>query len=234
MKWYFPEEMAIKLAEMVKADVFVETGTFLGNTTKWAASKFKEVHTSELSEELFRNAEKGLLSIGNITPHLGDSKKVLPKILEAAHGNIVFWLDAHYSTGITAGGETACPLLTELSMILKRSNGDIILIDDARCVDGTDGWPTIGELYETIIKYSATPRFMLICDDHIYIIPDEDKLKKVLFEYSLQRNVELWEQIKQKGLKRLGLSFLRAIGIYDVTRKIYRRFKRNKFKEKLD
>ena len=236
MQRYFPEEMAVKLAEMANADVFVETGTCSGKTAKWAAGKFKTVHTIELSEELFCHSEKELLSMGNVTPYFGDSREILPKILAATRGNIVFWLDAHYSAGTTAGKEDPCPLLMELEMILKRTNGDIILIDDARCANGTEGWPTISELYETIIKCSAIPRFMLICDDNIYIIPDEDEFKKALFEYSMQRSVELWERVKQEEnkknrlqrmAKKVGASFLKTIGIYDVTRKMYRRIKRN-------
>jgi len=228
MQRYFPEKMAVKLAEFVNADTFIETGTYSGKTTKWAATKFKEVHTIELSETLFAQYGKGLSSIGNITPYFGDSRNILPEILTAIHGNILFWLDAHYSAGVTAGKEDPCPLLAELEMILRRNNDDIILIDDARCVDGTGGWPTISELlYYTVQKAGSKKRFMLICDDNIYIVPDEDKLKAALYEYSLQRDTEMWNQIRNEKNKpkRLARSVLKFLGIYNIAIKFYRNLK---------
>jgi hypothetical protein len=139
MNPYFPTEMAVNLAEIAKADTFIETGTYMGGTTKWASTRFKEVHTIELSEALYQQVKDELLSKGNITPNLGDFRDVLSKILPNIKNNILFWLDGHYSAGVTAGKDDPCPLLKELEIILSRNNEDIILIDDARCLGGTGG-----------------------------------------------------------------------------------------------
>jgi hypothetical protein len=150
MQPYFPTEMTMKLAKIAKADIFIETGTYMGGTTKWASTQFKDVHTIELSELLYNNIKDELLSKGNIIPHLGDSRDILPKILTNINGNIVFWLDGHYSAGIIAGKDDPCPLLKELEIILSRNNEDIILIDDARCFLGHGGMD--GRQYLNYIK----------------------------------------------------------------------------------
>jgi len=50
-KLYFPTEMAVSLAKIANAHTFVETGTHLGGTTKWASAHFEVIHTIEF----FRN-----------------------------------------------------------------------------------------------------------------------------------------------------------------------------------
>jgi hypothetical protein len=175
---YFPTEMAIKLSEIASADTFIETGTYMGGTTKWASTQFKEVYTIEWSEAFYKQIKDELLSKGNIVPHLGDSRNVLPKILGNIKGNILFWLDAHYSTKNSAGKDDRCPLLQELEIILSRNNEDIIIIDDARCCLGEDGWPTISEIYKKVEFSAGKSKYMIICDDNIYIVPDNDNYSR--------------------------------------------------------
>jgi hypothetical protein len=133
---YFPKEIVLKMAAIANAKIFIETGTYYGNTTKWASTQFKQVFTIELSEFLYNSTKDELLSKGNIMPNLGNSKIILPKILKNIDSNVVFWLDGHYSAGVTAGENDPCPLQDELKTILQRDNDDIILIDDARCCIG--------------------------------------------------------------------------------------------------
>jgi hypothetical protein len=229
MRPYFPKEMAVKLAEIAKADIFIETGTYEGGTTKWASTRFKEVHTIELSEILYNQVKDELSSKGNITPHLGDSRNILPKILEGINGNIIFWLDGHYSAGVTAGKEDPCPLLKELEVILKRDNDDIILIDDARCLVDGEGWPSVFELYKKMQTSARGNKYMIICDDNVYIIPDKDKYKEPLLQYTLEKDVILWEQdneIRNPKRKRNKMEIVEKIlkkaGMYKFVKKIYR------------
>jgi hypothetical protein len=118
---YFPKDVALEMAVMANAKIFVETGTYYGDTAKWAGTKFGTVFTIELSEYLYNLTKDELLSKGNIIPKLGNSKNVLPNILEDIDSNIIFWLDGHYSCGITAGADDPCPLREELKIILKRN-----------------------------------------------------------------------------------------------------------------
>lgn len=238
MQPYFPMEMAVKLAEIAKADTFIETGTYMGGTTKWASTQFKDVHTIELSETLYNQVKDELVSKGNITPHLGDSRNVLPKILKNINNNIIFWLDGHYSAGVTAGKDDPCPLLKELEIILKRDNEDIILIDDARGLLDGGGWPTIFELYKKIETSAMKNKYMIICDDNIYIIPDDDKYKEPLLQYSLEKNVILWEldaEIRKNTMEykieiviNIIIKILQKIRLYKFVRSIYRSIKGKK------
>src|SRR5204862_6536405 len=69
----------------------------------------------------------------NVELLLGDSAKILPDVLASLEQPALFWLDAHYSEGVTARGETVSPILTELDLVLGSAvKGHVILIDDAR------------------------------------------------------------------------------------------------------
>jgi hypothetical protein len=224
MQPYFPKEMAIKLAKIAKASVFIETGTFMGDTTKWASARFKDVHTIELSESLYNQVKNELLEKGNITPHLGDSRDILPKILANINNNIVFWLDGHYSAGVTAGKDDPCPLLKELEIILSRNNEDIILIDDARCLLDGEGWPTIFELYKKVGSCAMGDKYIVICDDNIYILPDNDRYKEVLLGYTLEKDAILWKQnykIRNPKIRIMLIRLLSIFGLYKFAREVY-------------
>ena len=41
-----PREIVLELAQISSASTFVETGTYQGGTTKWAAGQFEVVHLS--------------------------------------------------------------------------------------------------------------------------------------------------------------------------------------------
>lgn len=82
----------------------IETGTFLGQTTREFASKYDMVHTIELDKDLSAFAEKGIKDDGyeNIKCWVGDSSVVLPKIIKDYNKNfsdrkVLFYLDAHWS-----------------------------------------------------------------------------------------------------------------------------------------
>jgi hypothetical protein len=53
-------------------------------------------------------------------------------------GAVNFWLDGHYSGGITHQGPTDCPICAELEAIEKNLShfaAVTVLIDDIRCFD---------------------------------------------------------------------------------------------------
>ena len=81
----------------------------------------------------------------------------------------LFWLDGHYSEGITAKGQLNTPILAELNHILNHSIKDhVILIDDARCFNGLDDYPTIDELKKIIVDKKPALQFS-VADDIIRI-----------------------------------------------------------------
>ncbi len=115
--------------------IWVETGTYLGTTTKYLSDFFPHVYSIEPEPELYLLACKRFKG-ENITLFNDVSENVFPSLLPTLNGNINFWLDGHYSAGITFKGEKECPIEDELSAIeLNFSNFDklTILIDDVRC-----------------------------------------------------------------------------------------------------
>ena len=123
--------------------VFVETGTFRGQTIENSLEDFEHLYSVESDWELYLHA-KGRFA-GNPRVHLfhGDSVDFLDGLYLPEPA--VFYLDAHWSGW---GEPTALPLLGELRAIRKRNHKDVIVIDDMRLMgkaswsgeDGTD-WP---------------------------------------------------------------------------------------------
>jgi hypothetical protein len=113
--------------------VFIETGTFMGQTTIMASSLFKKVYTIEVDENLYNNAIARLPQFG-IDVIKGDSLNIFPTLLPTISENIIFWLDGHYSGQGTGYGKYDFPALQECELIDKnlQSKEAFIMIDDVR------------------------------------------------------------------------------------------------------
>ena len=126
--------------------IFVETGSYLGNGIQSAIDSgiYKTIHSIELSEKWAGFCSDRFKKNENIIIHQGDSASVL-QTLHLPAEPVVFFLDAHYSGGETAGSEidNGCPILRELEVISNRNvAGDIIFIDDMRLM-GKKTWSGI-------------------------------------------------------------------------------------------
>jgi hypothetical protein len=177
--WYFkkkpaPPPQVVKqkalknYAKKHRVNIFIETGTYYGDTT-WAMRKFfKKLYSIELSEELFKKAEKRFEKFENIEILHGDSREVLSKVLPQIKEPALFWLDGHYSGGVTAKGDKECPILEELDAIFSSNFEHIILIDDARCFIGQNDYPTISELRKFVFNRKSN-LFFEVKDDIIRI-----------------------------------------------------------------
>jgi len=70
----------------------------------------------------------------------------LPELLKSLHQPALFWLDAGYYGWAGAQGDNQ-RLSTELQTILRHPvKGHIILMDDARGLNGQNGAPTVEEV----------------------------------------------------------------------------------------
>lgn len=134
-------------------NIFIETGTYLGEMVNATRKIFKKIYSIELDDELYKNAKKKFSKYNHISIIQGDSSKILPTILSKIKQPCLFWLDAHYSGGITAKGEFETPIMQELNYILNSSKyNHVILIDDARLFIGKKDYPTLKELKKLISK----------------------------------------------------------------------------------
>jgi hypothetical protein len=127
-----PEEVQ-KLVNTNTYPIFVETGTYHGETCVAMTPFFSKIHTIEIDPRLVSRA-KTLFGNKNIEFHLGDSVEVFKTLLPSLDKNTVFWLDGHWSSGYNAGkGSVDCPLLEELNLIMEKFSPEcLVLIDDCR------------------------------------------------------------------------------------------------------
>jgi hypothetical protein len=145
-------------------DTLVETGTFIGDTPYELRNDFRRIITIELDPRLARNARKRLRRWPHIQVVEGDSERWLRGLAPSLTEPVLFWLDAHWSGGVTAIGAQASPALSELTTIMDRSmHRDVLLVDDARLF-GTDGYPTLDDVEVLIHRYSPDWRFFIVDD----------------------------------------------------------------------
>jgi len=118
---------------------WIETGTYQGSTTRFLANRFPKVCTIEPSTELFFETKLKLRGYSNVTMLRGASEKRLLEAINMSTPPLSFWLDGHYSGGITFRGPMDCPLVSELEQIrqnVKAKDIHVVLIDDARLFEG--------------------------------------------------------------------------------------------------
>lgn len=112
--------------------IFVETGTYQGETIFEMEKHFKQLHTIEIKEDFYQNV-KSRYHGDKITFHLGDSSDVLDDLVDTLTDNAIFFLDGHWSSGDTGKGVKDCPLVEEVKAITSKfKHGAILIIDDYR------------------------------------------------------------------------------------------------------
>lgn len=120
--------------------VFIETGTFMGETSLNMSKVFAEVVTIEALQSLYDKA-KEMFRDTNVISLYGDSSIVLREVLEKLKTSAVFWLDGHYSGPDTFRGNKEFPIIEECVAIdtLFQGEESLVLIDDMRLLDNMEG-----------------------------------------------------------------------------------------------
>jgi hypothetical protein len=135
-------------------EVFIETGTYLGDTVYTLKNCFKKLYSIELSNDLYSRSKSLFSPYTHISILNGSSYEILPSIIDGLDEPCIFWLDGHYSGGITALGYEVTPIIKELKCILSHKiNTHVILVDDARLFTGSDGYPTLDDIKTIILSY---------------------------------------------------------------------------------
>ena len=123
----------------LRNSTWIETGTYLGETTSFLARRSPFVYSLEPEPVLFARAARRFAKTANVRILQGTSEAVLPALLPALSGSINFWLDGHYSAGATYKGSQDTPVADELDCIAKnlvRFDRVCVLIDDVRLFAG--------------------------------------------------------------------------------------------------
>lgn len=152
-------------------DTFVETGTCLGDTVYAMRRVCKKIFSIELSKELAEKARRRFSRYANIQILEGDSTVILPQILKSIDTPCLFWLDAHFSGGVTVVGSSPTPILEEVKAIIEHSvKGHVIMVDDARLFVGKSGYPTMEQL-NSFVTGSRPDIIMDVRNDIIRLRP---------------------------------------------------------------
>lgn len=141
------------LAQKNNIDVLVETGTYLGDMIYANLKNFKLIYSIELDKKLFKKAKERFKENKKVNLYQGDSYKLLKRIIPRIKDKTIFWLDAHYSGGLTSKGTKNTPIERELKVILNNwIAGSVITIDDARLFTGENDYPTKRKIKKIISK----------------------------------------------------------------------------------
>ena len=151
--------------------VLVETGTFHGDMLEAMKGRFKRLYSIELSEALYERAQARFKKDTHIELIQGDSAKAMGQLVGRLDEPALFWLDGHYSQGITAMGEKVTPIFEELEHIFNAGEKKhVIIIDDARCFGDDEGYPTMEEL-TGFINEKCPGAEITVQDDSIIVVP---------------------------------------------------------------
>ena len=205
-----PKKNVEYLRKNMQLNVFVEGGTYKGETAKSMGKVFKKVYTIEKSDVMYDIAKENLKDSSNITMLKGDTREYLQGILED-NDNLLFWLDAHWSGGDTYGEEDECPLIEELEIIFKYpTKNKVILIDDARLFMSPPPLPHKFENWQTlvdIVKVIPSEWDLIEYEDVIYLFPltVTDDFKEFLQIEITNKLKKRQTSVFQKVIRKLGL-----------------------------
>jgi hypothetical protein len=130
--------------------ILVETGTYFGEMVDAMKACVDRIYSIEYDPALAERARRKFARWKHVEILQGDSAVLIPAVLERIAEAALFWLDAGYYGWADIQGDTS-RLQTELDAILgHRIGGHVVLLDDARGLDGRRGAPTVEELKRRI------------------------------------------------------------------------------------
>jgi hypothetical protein len=194
--------LATELRDELGLKRVIETGTYRGLTARALAPLFGSVVTIELSRSLHERAARALGDVPNVEAIQGDSREVLAGIAPADTGTLYF-LDGHWSGGVTDGADDECPLLGELAAIGPGHPQDCLVIDDARFFTSAPSppldpaqWPTITEVFDAI-RTERPGHAVTLIDDQVLAVPQ--RAKPVIDTYGarvLEASIDLRTRVR--------------------------------------
>lgn len=180
-----------------KTRQYIETGTYHGDGIRRVLGQYERIHSIELAEKYALEAAKKFFDHPEVTVYHGNSKEVLPVLLDTIAEPVTIFLDGHFSGGETAVGDeivdgiSSAPLLTEIEIIMARPYDDIVVIDDTRMF-GLRTWMNRGSKGGKWPEYEYD--WTEINDDSIRskLKPGYKIFKNQGREYSLGPNQDQW------------------------------------------
>lgn len=136
-------------AERFHLRILVETGTYYGEMVAAMKRRFDQIYSVEYDHQLAQRAIRKFSGHSHIRILEGDSQQVVPELLKTISEPALFWLDAGYYGWAGLQGNQQ-RLTSELEAILRHPIKHVILMDDARGLNGQNGAPTVDQLRQQI------------------------------------------------------------------------------------
>lgn len=150
-----PVKQAVVLRHGLPGATWVETGTYMGQTTDLLSKHGAKVYSIEPEPTLYANAKQRFDRVANVEILNGTSEDIFPKLVPSLTGDVSFWLDGHYSGDGTHKGPLDTPIEREMACIaenLHRMGKVVVMIDDIRLFNGQihsyGNYPTLDNLVD--------------------------------------------------------------------------------------
>ena len=177
----YKAELLMRTAKKYGYKTFVETGTYLGSTSKYLSNTFNKILTVELDKNLYLKSKKNLKNFNNIFCHNDDSKSFLEKIIPKIEEKTIFFLDAHYSGPGTSDLKGITPCINELIEISKsKIKNHVIIIDDISDFSMSENKQKLSEIISIIENISSDYKFYFDYD-MMFALPNE-KIHREFFK----------------------------------------------------
>ena len=161
----------------LKDSLWIETGTYYGETTKLLSKISKKTISIEADKNLFETSNKILKKFKNVEILNGKSEDLLDKVISKNLNfkNVCIYLDAHLcqdhlkNTKTFGNENTATPILNELEIISKyvaSFEKIVVLIDDIRLFKGKfQNYPD----KNTLVNWCKENNFLWEIEQDIFI-----------------------------------------------------------------
>ena len=161
----------------LKDSLWIETGTYYGETTKLLSKISKKIISIEADKNLFETSNKILKKFKNVEILNGKSEDLLDKVISKNLNfkNVCIYLDAHLcqdhlkNTKTFGNENTATPILNELEIVSKYVSSFekiVVLIDDIRLFKGKfQNYPD----KNTLVNWCKENNFLWEIEQDIFI-----------------------------------------------------------------
>ena len=161
----------------LKDSLWIETGTYYGETTKLLSKISKKTISIEADKNLFETSNKILKNFKNVEILNGKSEDLLDKVISKNLNfkNVCIYLDAHLcqdhlkNTKTFGNENTATPILNELEIVSKYVSSFekiVVLIDDIRLFKGKfQNYPD----KNTLVNWCKENNFLWEIEQDIFI-----------------------------------------------------------------
>ena len=161
----------------LKDSLWIETGTYYGETTKLLSKISKKTISIEADKNLFETSNKILKNFKNVEILNGKSEDLLDKVISKNLNfkNVCIYLDAHLcqdhlkNTKTFGNENTATPILNELEIVSKYVSSFekiVVLIDDIRLFQGKfQNYPD----KNTLVNWCKENNFLWEIEQDIFI-----------------------------------------------------------------